>query len=324
MRIGLLLVDMSMVDFSPLLVVLISFLSIVCVIIFTRLRKLRKHKQLFGWQVDWAEEQWDVVEEQRKIIEHKQKQILDSINFAKKIQTNILQTPTDLKSILPESYIIFKPKDIVSGDFYWFNKHNETIILVVADCTGHGVPGGFLSMIGCTLLNEIVIHNKTTEINEIVFQLSKKLTQVFRKEEDSHSDVGMDLSIVKYEVLTNSIQYFSVNQPIYTIRENEVEKLVPQISSIDGIFSEEISSDLKISELVIDGPLQIVLSSDGYADQIGGSSNKKLRQKGLEEILLKSCGLNADESRNLIESSFDSWKANHFQIDDVLVVGFQV
>jgi hypothetical protein len=179
-------------------------------------------------------------------------------------------------------------------------------------------------MIGCTLLNEIVIHNKTTEINEIVFQLSKKLTQVFRKEEDSHSDVGMDLSIVKYEVLTNSIQYFSVNQPIYTIRENEVEKLVPQISSIDGIFSEEISSDLKISELVIDGPLQIVLSSDGYADQIGGSSNKKLRQKGLEEILLKSCGLNADESRNLIESSFDSWKANHFQIDDVLVVGFQV
>lgn len=249
----------------------------------------------------------------------------NSINFAKKIQSNILQTPAELKRILPESYIIFKPKDIVSGDFYWFNKHDEAVILVVADCTGHGVPGGFLSMIGCTLLNEIVIHNKTTKVDEIVFQLSRKLNQVFRKDgEDSHSDVGMDLSIVKYEVLEKRIQYFSINQPIYTIKENVVEKLNPQISSIDGIFSHEIISGLKISDLAIDGPLQVVLSSDGYADQIGGPSTKKLRQIGFEEVLMKSSELDSVGTRDLIESSFDSWKANHFQIDDVLVVGFQV
>jgi serine phosphatase RsbU (regulator of sigma subunit) len=308
-----------------LLVGLITALLVLFFFSFKYVRKLRKHKQLFGWQVDWAEEQWDIVEKQRLIIEQKQSQIIDSINFARKIQSSILQSKNEFSEVFQKSFILYLPKDIVSGDFYWFHSTENIKLVVVADCTGHGVPGGFLSMIGCTLLNEIVIHNQVLDPSKIALELSKKLSRIIRKaDSDDFSDEGMDISIVLCDASSKTIDYFSVNQSIFLIDGGTVNKLSPSIISLQGIFDDELISSTKSANMSYSENSFVCLSTDGFIDQIGGGFNKKLKLKGFERVLSSLVDSNLDSSDTFLNNEFSNWKGENIQTDDVLVLGFRL
>ncbi len=267
--------------------------------------------------------QKEVIEEQKKTVEVKQKQIMSSITYAKRIQQSILMPEEDIKKHLPESFVLYLPKDIVSGDFYWFSQQGQDSIVVCADCTGHGVPGAFLSMVGSTLLNEIVQHKKITDPALILKELAKGVSSTLSNKavEQSTSD-GMDISICK--INPEKIYFAAANNSIYLSSQDGLQEIEPQVNSINGIF--ELHSEQLVQSIELN-PTQgtmLYLSTDGFADQPGESTKKKLFSTGFEKILTEIQHLRADEQKQALEKFFYQWKGNLKQHDDILVMGIRV
>ena len=314
-----------------ILVILITF-SILIFIVYNRFSKIKSHKKVIQWQVDWAEEQWnfahdqkEITEIQKRIIEEKQTQILDSINYAKRIQQSLLIPESDIKKYFNDFFIFYKPKDIVSGDFYWYKKTGELSIVVIADCTGHGVPGAFLTMIGSTLLNEIVNHNKIVQPQKIIKELSKAITStLITKQRIDSFDEGMDISICVINHQNNILDFVGVNQPIYVSDLSEIRKIEPQVNSIYGIFQIDEDVEIKPISIQLKTDTYVYMSTDGYADQIGGEHKKKMYSKGYERMLLSLKNIGYLRKQKEVSAYFENWKNSNIQIDDVLVVGINV
>ncbi|MCE3226630.1 MAG: protein serine/threonine phosphatase [Bacteroidetes bacterium] len=267
------------------------------------------------------------VEEQKSLVERNQKQIIDSINYAKRIQSSILPNDTILKKVFTESFILYRPKDIVSGDFYWFCSlpDSKEMILAVADCTGHGVPGAFLSMVGSTLLNEIVTHKNITDPAEILKALCSGLssTLVSKQKEEINPD-GMDISICKIDSEKKRLMFAGANQTLYLVGNGKVEKTESQINSINGVFDLRTNDQLYSIGVDLSDITAVYLTTDGFADQMGELTKKKFLSTRFEDLLLKVHNLSANEQLSEIENTFNTWKGNQKQIDDVLVIGFKV
>lgn len=266
------------------------------------------------------------VEKQKSIVEKNQKQIIDSINYAKRIQSSMLPNYTILKKAFKENFIFYKPKDIVSGDFYWFYTlpgKNETIV-VIADCTGHGVPGAFLSMIGTTLLNEIVCHKNITDPAEIIKALNAGLiSTLVTKKKETHSD-GMDISICKINTETKTLYFAGANQILCLVNDHQVEKIESQVNSIDGVFDLSYSGNFVSTEKKLKPSTALFMSTDGFADQTGEGTGKKFLSSRFESLLTEIHILPGDDQLKRIESSFTSWKGSQKQIDDILVIGITI
>ncbi|MCW3078261.1 MAG: serine/threonine protein kinase, partial [Bacteroidetes bacterium] len=266
------------------------------------------------------------VEKQKSIVEKNQKQIIDSINYAKRIQSSMLPNYSILKKAFSESFIFYKPKDIVSGDFYWFYTlpgKNETLV-VIADCTGHGVPGAFLSMVGTTLLNEIVCHKNITDPAEIIKVLNTGLISTLAtKKKETHSD-GMDISICKINTETKTLHFAGANQILYLVNDGEVEKIESQVNSIDGVFDLSYSKNFTSIEKTLKPATTLYMSTDGYADQTGEQTGKKFLSSRFENLLTQIHMLPAEEQLKRIESSFTFWKGSQKQIDDILIIGITI
>lgn len=266
------------------------------------------------------------VEEQKWIVEKNQKQIIDSINYAKRIQSSMLPNQQILKKAFPESFIYYKPKDIVSGDFYWFQSLPGTseILLVLADCTGHGVPGAFLSMVGTTLLNEIVCHKNIHDPAKIMVALNSGLVSTLSsKKEETHSD-GMDISICRINYNTNELSFAGANQTLYITSGDGIEKLEAQVISIDGVFDLAGYSHITSIKENLSPGTSIFMSTDGFADQTGQATGKKFMSSRFEDLLVKLHEVPAQDQLNYLETSFEDWKGSQKQIDDILVIGFRV
>jgi len=266
------------------------------------------------------------VEKQKHSVEKNQKQIIDSINYAKRIQTSMLPSETILKKAFPQSFIMYKPKDIVSGDFYWFYSIPGTSesVIVLADCTGHGVPGAFLSMVGTTLLNEIVGHKNITDPASILKSLNSGLTSTLvSKKEETHSD-GMEISILKIDNASHKLFFAGANQTVYIVHENQVEKIEPQVYSIDGAFDLEGNLEFTSIKKDLKHSTSIFISTDGYADQMGEATRKKFLSSRFEKLLAEIHTLSADEQLVQLEQNFSSWKGNQKQVDDILVIGIKI
>jgi serine phosphatase RsbU (regulator of sigma subunit) len=267
------------------------------------------------------------VEEQKALVEKNQKQIIDSINYAKRIQSSILPNDTILKKIYPESFILYRPKDIVSGDFYWFCTlpDSKEMILAVADCTGHGVPGAFLSMVGSTLLNEIVTHKNITDPAEILKALCTGLcsTLVSKQKEEINPD-GMDISICKIDSAKKRLMFAGANQTLYLVGNGKVEKTESQINSINGVFDLRTNDQLYSIGVDLSDITSVYMTTDGFADQMGEKTKKKFLSSRFEDLILEVHNLPAKEQLEKIESTFISWKGSQKQIDDILVIGFKV
>jgi tetratricopeptide (TPR) repeat protein len=263
------------------------------------------------------------VEQQKHIIEEKNKGILDSITYARRIQQAKLPNKTEIFAALPESFILFKPKDIVSGDFYFFYKSSQSVIIAAADCTGHGVPGALMSMVGSEQLNEAVLESSDT--SEILRQLNIGIKQSLRQSEseDSTRD-GMDIAICSIIAEKNILYYAGANRPLWLIRKGQsiLEEINATRKAIGGLTDNE--QHFETHELSFQKGDTFYICSDGYADQFGGESGKKLMTKNLKEILVAIQNLSMKEQEKHLEDFIESWKSGIEQLDDILVIGVRM
>ncbi|MDP1744945.1 MAG: two-component regulator propeller domain-containing protein [Bacteroidota bacterium] len=271
------------------------------------------------------EEKNKIVEEQKEIVLEKNLKITDSINYAKRIQHAILPSEELIRSYLPDSFIFYRPKDIVSGDFYWFTSNGSKLIIAIADCTGHGVPGAFMSMIGNTLLNEIVNVKNISEPNQILDHLNKGVVSLLHQatSESVEQDDGMDISILAIDKTNNEIEYAGANHIAYLFNPTLQKTLKGDVFSIGGMFGK---TDINFSsqKVKVEKGATIYLFTDGFMDQFGGEKNTKFLSSNFLQLLQNVQSYDLDEQKRIIDAAFNSWKGNIVQTDDVLVMGIRM
>ncbi|MEO6302743.1 MAG: tetratricopeptide repeat protein [Bacteroidia bacterium] len=301
-----------------LFIVAFIFMVVLAVLIFRSNRNKQRANKIIMLQKQ-------EVERQKSLGEEKQRQIIASINYAKRIQESILVSEDQITAHIPELFITYLPKDIVSGDFYWYSNQGDESFIVVADCTGHGVPGAFLSMVGSTLLNEIVNHKKILGPAQIINALATGLsgTLVNKDKEELNTD-GMDISICKINHKTKKLYFAGANQSIFIVDSDSVKEIKPQISSINGIFAVDKTEKIKALEFDLAENVMVYMSTDGYVDQIGEETKKKFLTSRYEKLLRAIHSLQIEKQRYMLEETFEEWKGDTKQIDDVLVIGFKI
>ncbi len=257
-----------------------------------------------------------------KELAEKNKEVTDSIVYAKRIQSAILPDVKKIEEVFLDSFVLYIPKDIVSGDFYTFFRENDLAIIVAADCTGHGVPGAFMSMIGSSLLRRIIIEKEITHPSKILDELHPSVVGSLRQMESESND-GMDIAVCSFNLKENVLQYAGANRPLWLVRGNEVQIISPDKLPIGGtqLKRENPFTNHSISLQKNDS---IYIFTDGYADQFGGESGKKLMTAKFREVLLSIQSKNMKEQREFLNNYFRDWKGSHDQVDDVLVIGIKI
>lgn len=304
-----------------ILITLLVYLGYV--IINKREKKLKQQKELLQKEVA---SQTVILREQKAEIERKNRDITDSINYAKRIQTSILPPLNSLKERFPESFIFFSPRDIVSGDFYWFHKWRGKFILCCADCTGHGVPGAFMSMIGTTLLNDIIKHPDINSPADMLTRLDIEIRILLQQ--NSRNDIardGMDISIVEIDPSTKKIRIASAKRPVYLFLNNELTIYKGTRRSI----GDEVTEDSELPEFVnieYNAKIKdtIYLFSDGYGDQFGGPYGRKYMTSSIKNMLMEIHRKPMNEQYVIVEKTFINWKDYQEQVDDVIFIGIQI
>lgn len=274
-------------------------------------------------QKEEIETQRDEIENQRDQIVKQNENITKSIEYAKRIQTAAMPSKEVVEKILPEHFIFFRPRDIVSGDFYWTVDHNGKTIVTVADCTGHGVPGAFMSMLGLSFLSEIVntvgdLHPATI-LNELRTFIKYTLSQ---EGSDSESKDGMDISLCVIDRQSNQLEFAGAYNSVYIIRNGVLEEIKGDKMPVGIHISEKASFTNHIISL--EGVTSFYLFSDGFADQFGGPDGRKFKAKNFRALLAKNNELPMAKQRLILESAFSEWQGNNEQVDDVLVLGVRI
>ena len=259
---------------------------------------------------------------QKDIIEEKQKEILDSIAYAKRIQFSLLASDNLLKNNLPEHFVLFKPKDVVSGDFYWATPTPEGFIFITADCTGHGVPGAFMSLLNISKLSQAINENKITRPDLILNNIRTEIIKVLNVDGLEESKDGMDAVLCKLDLANMKLQYAAANNSFYIIRDKQLLTCKADKMPVGKGHDDSIS--FSFNEIELKKGDVVYTFTDGYADQFGGQKGKKFRYKQLEEILMSICTLSTKEQSSILSQKFDDWKGNLDQVDDVLIMGIKI
>lgn len=262
------------------------------------------------------------------VIENKNKNITDSINYAKKIQTAILPSLLTLRKIFPDSFVFLKPKDIVSGDFYFFTEviinESRSIVIAVLDCTGHGVPGAFMSMIGNDLLSQIIIEKKITVPAEILNHLNNGIITALKQDQEfSESKDGMDIALCIFNVETKELSYSGAYRPLLIFKKskNSLEEIKADRQSIGGVKQDSGFTNHIIKLSPGDS---FYLFTDGYSDQFGGKNGKKFKYKQLHDLILNSANKQMEEQKIILATTIENWKGNLEQVDDILIIGIRI
>jgi serine phosphatase RsbU (regulator of sigma subunit)/Tfp pilus assembly protein PilF len=261
---------------------------------------------------------------QKKIIEDKNANITDSIKYAKKIQEAILNQET-FSNYFPESFIYYKPKDIVSGDFYWFIRKDDYDLVVLSDCTGHGVAGAFMTVIGNALLNNIININNVTDPAQILVQLHEQLLATLKRQDVKFSNHGMDIAICKIDYPTQTISFAGAKRPLIYIQDNQLHEIKGNNISI-GDSGDTTALPVDFTPHIIKYKKGDVfyLYSDGYPDQFGGDKNKKYMTRRFKELIFGLYKMPMAHQLQIIDEEITNWKGNHEQTDDMLVIGFKI
>ncbi len=265
-----------------------------------------------------------LIEEKSRIVEEKNKDILDSIKYAKRIQEAILPPESVITRLFPESFVLFKPKDIVCGDFYWFEEKNGKKLFAAVDCTGHGVPGAFMSVVGYNLLNQAVNENNLDKPSDILDQLNRNVTATLRQsyEESSVRD-GMDLSLVAVDMNRMVLEFAGANNPVWIIRHGELIEIRGNKFPV-GIFIGEEMKKFTNHEVPIFQGDTVYVFSDGFQDQFGGDKGKKFMVRNLKNLLLSVSDKPLTVQKQVVESTFESYRGFHEQVDDVCMIGVKI
>ncbi len=258
---------------------------------------------------------------QKLLIEEKNREIQDSIEYAKNIQTALMPSPSQLAHYFKESFLMYRPKDIVSGDFFWFTELNDSYIIAVVDCTGHGVPGAMMSVVGLKLLNQAVNEKGLTLPEAILEFIDEGVQESFSHNAEKTMRDGMDLALIKIFKKELVLEFAGVYNPLYVVNASGVKEIKPDKKAIGYKLK-----DFKYSRTSVQ--LQkndcIYLFTDGFADQFGGPSGKKFKYAQFKSLLKSSWGDPLYKQEKLINEAFDSWKGALEQIDDVCVIGLRI
>ena len=314
--------------YGILLIALILF--IFAFFIYKRFKVEREQKRK-------VETQKNTIESQHVQLETVHKEISDSIKYAKHLQMAILPTEEQVKKAFKDSFIMFKPKDVVSGDFYWMHEDQDQVLFAVADCTGHGVPGAMVSIVCSEALNRSVLELSAKSPNEVLDQTKKIVSATFAKAGKMVRD-GMDISMIRIDKARNELQYAGANNPIYLLSSDNTKGSYKSILNNDRHHLFEIKPDKQsIGFSTLNNSFQlhtvpmkdsdiVYLFSDGYADQFGGTAiaGKKLKSKNFKKILLDNAHLSMEEQSSKIEQDFLAWKGTFEQLDDVCVAGIKL
>jgi serine phosphatase RsbU (regulator of sigma subunit)/ligand-binding sensor domain-containing protein len=263
--------------------------------------------------------QKDEIENKNIVLENQKKEIEDSIRYARRIQSAVIPSEKDYLGLLPESFVFFKPLNIVSGDFYWISRVDNKIIFTAADCTGHGVPGAIMSMLGVAFLNEIVNKDRITEPDAILNNLRNKIIQALQQQGISgETRDGMDIALVSIDLTDKKLKFAGAYNPLIMIRNGELFETIGDKMPI-GIY--EKMTPFTPNEIIIEKGDVFYMFSDGYEDQFGGPEGKKFKAKNFKQLLLEIHKHPMKIQKEIIEKSFEEWKGNLNQIDDIVVIG---
>ncbi len=255
-------------------------------------------------------------------IQTKNKKITESINYAKRIQTAILPNNRVISKALPDSFILYKPKDVVSGDFPWYIQMKDEIFIAAVDCTGHGVPGALLSLIGYFLLNDIVRSRKITEPGIILDLLDEGVTTTLRQDEDATTKDGMDIALCKINVATGAVEYAGAHRPLYVMQKGIMEEVKGNKFPIGGgIFKNQ--TNFTNTKLKLNKGDSIYFCSDGYPDQFGGPENRKFGPKRTRELIDEVHAKSMAEAAKRFDQEWENWRGDVKQTDDVLLIGIK-
>lgn len=261
-------------------------------------------------------------------LESKTRTLHQSINYAKHIQNAILPPKTVVEALFSESFIFYKPKDIVSGDFYWIDRKvdengNMRIAIAAVDCTGHGVPGAIMSMIGYNLLNQFSNQATLEEPHLLVEKLHNGVMKSLQQEHTENRD-GMDLSVCVYDSEKQTIDFVGAKNPLIYIQDNQLHEIKGTNASVGGAFYRNKKVNFQKHTIDVSKPTTIYLYSDGYQDQFGGGNGRKFMKSKFKQLLFDNHKKPMEEQHKLFRKTFNKWKENEDQVDDVLLIGLQL
>jgi serine phosphatase RsbU (regulator of sigma subunit) len=263
------------------------------------------------------------IESKNEELEILYKQVTDSIHYAKRIQDTILPSASKAKKLLKDSFILFKPKDIVSGDFYWIEEKAGLVYFAAVDCTGHGVPGAFMSLVGYNVLKDILTNSSATKPSEILDQLREGVVNSLRADDsDAQAKDGMDMTLCAINFNTMELQYAAAFNPLYLIRDGELFQHQANKFPIGSFIGEKVGFDNHVISLKKGD--QIFIFSDGYADQFGGPNGKKFMIGNFRKLLLQIAPLDSEEQKQKLSENLMNWQGMQEQVDDVLVIGVKI
>lgn len=265
-----------------------------------------------------------VIEEQVHLLEHQKQEITDSINYAQRIQQSILPSFKEINETYSNGFIFFQPKDIVSGDFYWFRKINENeFLLACADCTGHGVPGAFMSMICSEKLSEGVL--RSTSPAKILFHANNSIKEVLKQNqhEEGKSKDGMEISLIRYNIQTKLMSYSGANRPLWMVKNTNKELIEIKATKASIASFTEYNFEYEQHDFVLENDDAIYLTSDGFPDQFGGPDGKKFMTKNMKAFLIQISELPIETQNELVSNKINDWMGKLEQVDDLLVIGLK-
>ena len=264
------------------------------------------------------------LDESNAKLEHSYGQITSSITYAKRIQEAMLPDPEMIRQTFSDFFILYRPRDIVSGDFYWYAEVENKAVVVVADCTGHGVPGAIMSMAGNAYLNQIVLSQRTTNPAQILEKLHQSISAALRQQQTENKD-GMDATVCVLDKAGQEIVFAGAKNPLVYLKEGELYYLRGDRTMIGGFTRKSTSREPFQNHVIpIDAPLTLYMYSDGYQDQFGGSQNTKFMSKRFRKLLQNTAGGAMATQKERLEETFVSWRGESKQLDDVLVVGLKI
>jgi len=264
-----------------------------------------------------------ILERKNNDLQQKNEDIIDSIQYARKIQEAILPNINLFSKNLNDAFVLYLPKDVVSGDFYFYQQIENKLFIAAVDCTGHGVPGALMSVLGNALLKDIIVKQGVKNPSDILSVLDNDLNTALQKEDsfNTMSD-GMDMALISIDLQSNQLLFSGAMRPLLLIRDNEVTEIKGDRFPIGYFYGVEKSfSDTKIQLKEND---QLYLFSDGFPDQFGGEKNKKFNKKKLKELLLSTRGMNGEEQVNFLEYALKNWRQEVEQTDDILMIGLKI
>ncbi len=260
------------------------------------------------------------IEIQRSELQLRNKDLTDSLNYARRIQAALLPSEHHIRRIFPDYFIYYRPKHIVSGDFYWFSERDDKYFIAAADCTGHGVPGALMSMIGLELIHKIINDMKVDDSDQVLLTMNRELESAFFKEESGKPIIkdGIEMSICIIDKKTRLMEFSGAFLPVYIVRDDKLIEIKGDKKNVVQSFA--MVSFNRSTFTLQEGDL-LYLFSDGYADQFGGPENKKFMYRRLRHILLTISKYPLPDQQRILDETIDSWMEGHDQIDDMMILG---